>query len=117
MDGWTCRNQTGLFDRQNRVAHPRALVMERGGHESLAGAPLPQDTDVASNSNGRLGSDFLERHLIDVVLGDLGGDASARQAADTSATADVAARLLERLANVLLLDCRSRLAQQDGQRA
>src|SRR5579883_1232794 len=57
-------------------------------------------------------SNLLELGFIELVFRDLGGDAAPRQAADLGALADVAARLFQCLAQVLLLDAADRLGQE-----
>src|SRR5579884_3514035 len=71
--------------------------------------------DAAWEGAGGLGATafslLLEHGFIDVVLGDLAGDTPARKAADSCAAADIAARLLQRLANVLSLEVRGQLME------
>src|SRR5262245_39880813 len=79
-----------------------------------AGASRPPASPLkgAEEAPHRMSSSpFLELVLVDVIVGELGGEAAARQVADAGAAADVAARSLQRLADVLLLEQRRQFLQ------
>src|SRR5262249_18438112 len=90
--------------RPRRTSGRRKI--ERGGACGLALAARPQAAF----------SRLLEHRLVDLVLGDLRRDAAPRQPANLGAAADVAVTLLQRLADVLLLDVGADVAQQLRQR-
>src|SRR5437764_14669130 len=60
-------------------------------------------------------SQFLERGLVDLVFGDLRGNAPPRHAANLRTAADVAVAPLHGFADVLFLDLLGHLAQQIAQ--
>src|SRR6516225_847801 len=83
-----------------------------------AGADLSnEDLQTECHKTGE-GKDSIvfECSLIELILGDLGGDASPRQATDSRATTHVAMRLFQRLTQVLLLDGDGSFAEELRQR-
>src|SRR5262249_2040917 len=95
--------------RSKRAATTLAAAPQARGPARAGGGGYPRPP--AGPRSG-----VLERRLLQPVLGNLGADAPPGQPADLGAAADVAPRLAQRLADVLLLDAGHRLLEQFRQR-